>query len=87
MNVKTLTLVAVSAPVRQAPSHTTALSRVRARLRDLWRTRLERARQRRQARQTAAALEDLSPRELCDIGLVRLSDARRSRYVRYHDFG
>ncbi|ORE96807.1 hypothetical protein ATO13_08075 [Stappia sp. 22II-S9-Z10] len=87
MNVKTLTLVAMSAPVRQTPSHTTALSRVRARLRDFWRASRERARQRRQARRTAAALEHLSPRELRDIGLVRLSDARRTRYVSHPDFG
>ena len=83
MNVKTLTLVAVPAPVPD----TTPLGRVRARLRDLWRARRERVRQRRQARQTADALEHLSPRDLADIGLVRLSDARRARYVRHHDFG
>ncbi|MCF3934121.1 DUF1127 domain-containing protein [Acuticoccus sp. M5D2P5] len=87
MNVKTLTLVAVPAPVPQHPSHTNALGRIRARLSDLWRAGLERARRRRQARRTAAALEHLSPRELRDIGLVRLSDASRTRYVSHHDFG
>ena len=87
MHVKTLTLVPVPASVPQHSSHTTALGRIRARLSDLWRAGSERARQRRQARQTAAALEHLSPRELRDIGLVRLSDARRTRYVSYHDFG
>ena len=85
MSMKTLALVMVP---DTAPRHTSRISffsLVRTRVRDALRAHLERARERRQARRTATALEHLGPRELRDIGLVRLSDVYQTRYCRIHD--
>ncbi len=65
---------------------TRPLSGILGSLRILVRARLERARERRRERLTAAALERLGARELRDIGLVRLEDANPPRYLRVYDF-
>ena len=85
--MKTITHFAVSLPVRQHSRQATALQQVRAKLGEIYRTGTERARERRRARKTAAALEHPVPRELRDIGVVRICDVRSSRYVRYDVFG
>ena len=86
MSMKTITLVAVSdtARQRQAPI-VTLLERARFAVREAFRRGLERARERRQARLTASALEHLGPRELRDIGLVRRHDIHPTRYLRTYD--
>ena len=65
---------------------TSRISLVWTGVREAMQAYLKRARERRQARRTAAALEHLGPRELRDIGLVRFSDINATRYCRIHDF-
>lgn len=86
MRMKTIALVAVSNPAPRHAVRQSRLERLQARVRDVCRACLDRARARRQARRTALALANLGPRELRDIGLVRLVDADPVRYGRITDF-
>lgn len=75
----------VAGPHRAPP--VTQLARIHAKVRDASRAWRERARERREARLAAEALAHLGPRELRDIGLVRLGGVTSARYLRIHDFG
>ena len=85
MNLYSVTLVAVSNPAPQHTSRFRLARRFQAKVREVCRGHFERARERRQARVTAAALEHLGPRELRDIGLVRLNVVHPTRYFRLYD--
>lgn len=87
MSIKTITLVPVAGTAPQQRARASRLERLQARFRAAYRAGRERARERRQARLTAEALQHLGPRELRDIGLVRLTDVHPTRYLRIHDFG
>lgn len=86
MSMKTVTFLPLSGTVPQDGSRTPLFERVRTRVRDMCLAQVERARERRLARKTAATLEHLGPHELRDIGLVRLSGVHPTRYLRIYDF-
>ena len=85
MSMKTITLVGVSGTETEHATPIALLHRVRAGAREICRAALELARERRRARINATALERLGPRELRDVGLVRLHDVYPARYMRIRD--
>lgn len=87
MSTNIITLAAVSDPEPRSAAPTTFAQRLRAKVRFALYAWRERARRRRQARLTEMALAHLGPRELRDIGLVRLSDVHPIRYQRMNDLG